>query len=108
MLKDRNIFDDNFCLVLEVISERRIVESPSSVDEKLIRFLLVHDQVLSTNDAEIFFVLAGSKSNNLIGFSCFRLEKGNRELAHFLKRETIIHHNLIDLGTQEDIHALKL
>jgi hypothetical protein len=45
-----------------------------SVDEQLVGLLLIHDQVLSTNDCQIFIGLTALEGDDFVGFSSFGRE----------------------------------
>ena len=69
LLEMFDVFDDNSVDEISITSVRL-----PSVDEQLVGLLLVHYQVLSTNDRQIFIALAALEGDDFVGFSCFSWE----------------------------------
>ena len=80
----------------------------SSIDEQLILLLLVHDQVLSTDDRQVFIGLAALKGDDLVWLSGLSWKKFDFKLSAFLVLVSVVNLNFVDLGNQELALALDL
>ena len=79
-----------------------------SVDEQLVGLLLIHDQVLSANNCQVFVALAALEGDDFVGFSSFGWKKFDFEFTAFKIVIGIINLNFVDLGNEEFILTLDL
>ena len=69
--------------------------------------LLVHDQVLATDDSQEHLIFTLLHANDFIGFSAYRLKKLDRDSVKLLELGCAIENNLVHLRNQECIHGLQ-
>ena len=76
--------------------------------KELILFLLVSNEVLSTDDCKPVFALGFLETNNFIGLSRIRVQKLNWDLAALLHGMGVEHEHLINSCNKERVHSPKL
>jgi hypothetical protein len=69
LTKDWNLFELYSFEKLETIKTAINIGLGLLENEELILLLLIHNQILSTDNSEPFFTLRESHTNNLVGFS---------------------------------------
>ena len=79
-----------------------------SVDEQLVGLLLIHDQVLSADNGQVFVALAALEGDDFVGLSSFGWKKLDFEFTAFKIVIGIINLNFVDLGNEELILTLDL
>lgn len=77
-------------------------------DKKLVLLLFVHDQVLTCNYAQPFFIWGLLDSNNLIWLSTIGIEKGNWDGLDFPEVLAAVDIELTDIGDKNAIHRFDL
>jgi hypothetical protein len=87
LLESRNVFKDGSVQEFELIFFQWVIAGFSFVNEELIDFLFVHNQILPADNCQILLILACLDSNNLVRFSCLCLEESNGNLSQLLESE---------------------
>jgi hypothetical protein len=87
--------------ILSLIILRLLLEN-----EELVLFLLIHHQILATDDGKEVFTFRFLEPNDLIWFPGVRVQQLNRNFRALIKSLRIKHQDLVDLGYQERAHFL--
>ena len=91
------------CIIRKCISGLLPLEN-----KELILFLLISNEVLSTDDCEPVFALGLLETDDFIGLSRIRVQKLNWDLAALLHGMGVEHEHLINSCNKERVHSPKL
>jgi hypothetical protein len=78
-------------------------------DEQLIDLLLISNETLTTDDSNVFLVLAFLKGKDLVWLACFSVfQQLNVQVTQLFEGCGIVHVDFVDVCTQEHFMPLKL